>query len=143
MNAMMRLIQKYNIMPADVEKIDVGTNHNMPNALIHHHPQTGLQAKFSMEFCIAVLVLERKAVLGQFTDAFVRRPDVQEMIRRVNFYVDPVAENAGFDKMTSLITVHMKDGGTLKDQADFAKGSPADPMSFVAKEGMVSERGMP
>jgi 2-methylcitrate dehydratase PrpD len=139
MNAMMRLIQKYNIAPADVEKIDVGTNHNMPSALIHHRPQTGLQAKFSMEFCIAILVLERKAVLSQFTDTYVRRPEVQEMIRRVNFYVDPVAENAGFDKMTSLITVHMKDGRTLKDQADFAKGSPAEPMSF--EEETVKFRG--
>src|SRR5260370_36071791 len=102
MNAMMRLIQQNNIQPADVQQIDVGTNHNKPNALIHHHPQTGLQAKFSMEFCIAVLLLERKATLAEFTDDYVQRPDVQEMIRRVNFYVDPVAEKAGFDKMTSI-----------------------------------------
>ena len=67
------------------------------------------------------------------------RPDVQEMIRRVNFYVDPAAENAGFDKMTSLITVHLKDGRTLKDQADFAKGSPAEPMTF--EEEVVKFRG--
>lgn len=139
MNAMMRLIQKNNIVATDVEKVDVGTNHNMPSALIHHRPQTGLQAKFSMEFCIAVLVLERKAVLSQFTDEYVRRPEVQEMIRRVNFYIDPVAENAGFDKMTSLITVHLKDGRTLKDQADFAKGSPAEPMTF--EEETVKFRG--
>jgi 2-methylcitrate dehydratase PrpD len=130
MTALLRLIEKYNIAPEDVEKVDVGTNHNMPNALIHHKPQTGLQGKFSMEFCIAVLLLERRAVLSQFTDTYVRRSEVQEMIRRVNFYVDPVAEKAGFDKMTSLVTVHLKDGRTLKDQADFAKGSPAYPMTF-------------
>jgi 2-methylcitrate dehydratase PrpD len=130
MGAMLRLIQKNNIKPADVVKVDVGTNHNMPNALIHHRPQNGLQAKFSMEFCIAVLLLERKAGLGQFTEEFVRRPEVQEMITRVNFYVDPVAEKAGYDKMTSIVTVHLKDGQTLTGQADFAKGSPADPMTF-------------
>jgi len=139
MTALLRLIQKYNIAPADVDKIDVGTNHNMPNALIHHKPQTGLQAKFSMEFCLSVLLLERKAVLSQFTDAYVRRPEVQDMIRRINFSVDPVAEKAGFDKMTSLITVHLKDGRTLKDQADFAKGSPADPMTF--EEATAKFRG--
>src|SRR5207253_5507876 len=96
---------------------------------IHHHPQTGLQGKFSMEFCLSVLLLERRAVLSQFTDEYVRRPEVQDMIRRINFYVDPIAEKAGYDKMTSLITVHLKDGRILKDQADFAKGSPADPMT--------------
>jgi 2-methylcitrate dehydratase PrpD len=139
MTALLRLIEKNNITPAEVEKVDVGTNHNMPNALIHHKPQTGLQAKFSMEFCIAVLLLERRAVLGQFTDEYVRRSEVQEMIRRVNFYVDPVAEKAGFDKMTSLITIHLKEGRVLRDQADFAKGSPANPMTF--EEATAKFRG--
>ena len=139
MTAMLRLIEKHNIGAADVEKVDVGTNRNMPNALIHHRPETGLQAKFSMEFCIAVLLLERKAGLGQFTDEYVRRAEVQEMLRRITFYVDPAAEKAGYDKMTSLVTVHLKDGRTLKDQADFAKGSPADPMSF--EEATVKFRG--
>jgi len=60
----------------------------------------------------------------------VQRADVQEMIRRVNFYVDPEAEQAGFDKMTSILKVHMKDGRVLAGRAQFAKGSPANPMSY-------------
>jgi len=52
------------------------------------------------------------------------------MIRRVNFYVDPEAESAGFDKMTSLLKIHMKDGKVITGHADFAKGSPANPMTF-------------
>lgn len=55
---------------------------------------------------------------------------VQEMIRRVNFYIDPEADEAGFDKMTSIINVHMKDGRVLTGRAQFAKGSPANPMSY-------------
>jgi 2-methylcitrate dehydratase PrpD len=130
MAAMLRLTKKYDIKPGDVDKVDVGTNKNMPNALIHHQPQTGLQAKFSMEFCMAVLLLERNALLGQFSDAYVNRPEVKAMISRINFYVDPEAEKAGYDKMTSLIAVHLKDGKTVTDCADFGKGSPADPMNI-------------
>jgi 2-methylcitrate dehydratase PrpD len=130
MTAMLRLIQSHDIAAADVEKVDVGTNQNMPNALIHHRPQTGLQGKFSMEFCVAVLLLERKASLAQFTDAYVNRPEVKAMISRVNFYIEPAAEKAGYDKMTSLIAVHLKSGKILTDRADFAKGSPADPMTM-------------
>lgn len=130
MTALLRLIRENHITAAQVEKIDVGTNHNMPNTLIHHHPQTGLEAKFSMEFCMAILLLEPNVGLRQFTDEVVRRPDVQEMIRRVNFYVDPEAEKAGFDKMTTVVRVHLKDGRTFSARDDFAKGSPANPMSF-------------
>lgn len=131
MAEMLRLITKNNITADSVERVDAGTNSNMPNALIHHLPQTGLEAKFSMEFCLAILLLERKGGLSQFTDEVVRRPDVQQMIRHINFYIDPVAEKAGYDKMTTILKIHLKDGRTISGQADFAKGSPADPMSFV------------
>jgi 2-methylcitrate dehydratase PrpD len=130
MGEMMRLIRQYDIKPADVEKVDVGANHSMVTTLLHHHPTTGLQAKFSMEFGVSILLMERKAGLAEYTDAVVQRADVQEMIRRVNFYVDPEAEQAGFDKMTSILKVHMKDGRVLSGRAQFAKGSPANPMSY-------------
>jgi len=130
MGEMMRLIRQYEIQPGDVEKVDVGGNHGMVTTLLHHHPQTGLEAKFSMEFGIAILLLERKAGLAEYTDAVVQRPEVQEMIRRVNFYVDSEAEQAGLDKMTSILKVHMKDGRVLSGRAQFAKGSPANPMSY-------------
>jgi 2-methylcitrate dehydratase PrpD len=65
-----------------------------------------------------------------FENKVVQRPDVQEMIRRINFYLDPEAERAGYDKMTSILKVHLKDGSVITGRADFAKGSPANPMTF-------------
>lgn len=134
MTELARLIETNNIEASQVERVDIGANHNMTTTLLHHQPQTGLQAKFSMEFCLAILLLERKAGLSEFTDEVVRRPDVQAMIQRINFYVDPEAEAAGFDKMTSLLKIHLKDGRIISGRAEFAKGSPANPMSFADTE---------
>ncbi|HVB97755.1 MAG TPA: MmgE/PrpD family protein [Candidatus Dormibacteraeota bacterium] len=130
MDEMLRLIRQNNITPGEVESVDVGTNRHSYDTLIRHDPQTGLEAKFSMEFCMAILLLERKAGLTEFTDAVVRRPDVQAMIRRVHYSVSPVAEAAGFNKMTTIIHIHLKDGRTISGRADFAKGSPQYPMSY-------------
>src|SRR5579859_449025 len=130
MTELVRLMEANKIQAGQVEKVDIGANHNMTTTLLHHQPKTGLEAKFSMEFCLAILLLEGKAGLGQFSDKVVERPDVQEMIRRINFYVDPEAEGAGFDKMTSILRVHLKDGRVITGRADFGKGSPANPMSF-------------
>src|SRR5579862_528657 len=130
MGEMLRLIRENNIKAADVEKVDLGANHAMMTSLLHHHPTTGLQGKFSMEFCLSILLLDRKAGLGQFQDAVVQRADVQEMIKRVNFYIDPEAENAGLDKMTSILRIHMKNGKVFAGRAEFAKGSPSNPMSY-------------
>jgi 2-methylcitrate dehydratase PrpD len=71
-----------------------------------------------------------KAGLTEFNDEVVRRPEVQAMIQRIKFGVNAEAEKAGYDKMTSILTIHMKDGRSVSGRADFAKGSPADPMSY-------------
>src|SRR6266436_3213910 len=130
MTELARLIDVNKVQAAQVETLDVGANHQMRTTLLHHRPKNGLEAKFSMEFCMAILLLRGKAGLGEFSDRIVQRSDVQEMIGRVNFYVDPEAESAGYDKMTSLLRIHLKDGRTISGRAEFAKGSPSNPMSF-------------
>ena len=130
MTEMLRLIQENHIVADQVESVQAGANKNNLNALIHHRPTDNLQAKFSMEFCLAALLLYGKAGLSEFTDEVVNRPEVQAMIRRIDFSVDPVAEAAGYNKMTTLIRIRLKDGRTISGRADFAKGSPAIPMSY-------------
>jgi 2-methylcitrate dehydratase PrpD len=129
MGRMLDLIREHDIRPEQVARVRVGTNRHMPNALIHHRPRNELQAKFSMEFCMAILLLERKAGLAQFTDAVVNRRDVQRMIERIEFGVHPEAEAAGYEKMTTFIDIELKDGRTISGRADFGKGSPVNPMS--------------
>lgn len=130
MTEMLRLIKAHDIHADDVVSVTVGTNHNMPNALIHHQPQNELQAKFSMEFCMAILLLEGRGGLSEFTDEVVLRSDVQAMIQRVHFGVDDEAEQAGFHKMTTIITITLKNGQVIRGSADFGRGSPAMPMTY-------------
>ena len=130
MTELLRLIHRYAIRPRDVERVDVGTNSYMPSALIHHRPSDSLQAKFSMEFCVAVLLLYGQAGLTMFTAEVVNRAEVRSMIDRVHFAVSPEAEAAGYNKMTTILDIRLKDGRTIHGKADFAKGSPADPMSL-------------
>jgi 2-methylcitrate dehydratase PrpD len=130
MTEMLRLIREHDIRPGEVRHVRVGTNSNMPNALIHHRPRNELQAKFSMEFCMAILLLERRAGLSEFADEVVLRPDVQRMIEKVDFVVDERAEAAGFHKMTTYIDIDLADDRRISGMADFGKGSPDQPMSY-------------
>ena len=139
MGLMLDLIRKHDIRPEQVVKVKVGTNRHMPNALIHHKPVTELQAKFSMEFCMAILLLRRKAGLAEFTDTVVNRPDVKKMIAKVEFGVHPEAEAAGYEKMTTIIEIELADGRKIEGRADFGKGSPTNPMSDDELAGKFRE----
>jgi 2-methylcitrate dehydratase PrpD len=129
MTAFLDLKRAHDLRAQDVAEISVGTNRHMPNALIHHRPADHLAAKFSMEFCIAILLLRGRAGLAEFRDEVVRDPQVRSVIEKVRFHVDPEADEAGFHTMTSIIRVRMNDGRELETRAAFAKGSPANPMS--------------
>jgi len=66
----------------------------MPNALIYHQPKTACRASSAWssawrQHCCT------QGGLAEFTDEVVNRPAVQEMIRRVQFGVNPVARRRG------------------------------------------------
>jgi len=65
----------------------------------------------------------------EFSDSVVNRPEVQEMIARVHFGIDPAAE-AGYNRMTTILELRLRDGRTVKSRTDFARGSPAMPMTY-------------
>ena len=129
MGAVLDLVVREDLRPSDVASVRIATNRHMPNALIQHDPRTGLAAKFSMEYCVAILIVERRAGLAEFEDDIVNRADIREVMQRVTFEADPAADEGGFREMTSLIEIRLNDGRVLKTRADFGKGSPANPMS--------------
>jgi 2-methylcitrate dehydratase PrpD len=129
MCALADIVTGQDVKPADIARIYVGTNRHMPTALIHHRPANALQAKFSMEYCLAVTAIERTPGLADFTDERVDRPDVQDLLQRVEFAVDPEADAAGYNTMYSIVRVTLASGATVEERREFAVGSPQYPMS--------------
>lgn len=131
MSKMRELVIANNIHPADVERVHVKTNRLLPENLTYHRPVTGLQGKFSMEFCLASILVLRQAGLGEFTDKVVARPDVQEAIGKIDYgvYSDEEAKSGKYTRLTAFIDIVLKNGRRISGRADIAKGSPEIPMS--------------
>lgn len=120
----LELVTQHDLKPEQIESIEVGTNSNVPNALIHNEPTTELEGKFSIPFCMAIGVLERKAGIAQFTDKKVRDPKTVALMKRVRLYVDPEMEALGFDLVRTVVKVRLSDGRVLTGRADVARGTP-------------------
>ena len=129
MDGLLELILEHDVEPESVEEIRLGTSSNVLNPLRYREPQNQLEAKFSMPFCLAILVLERRAGLGEFTDEVVRRPDVKGMMGRVKPYLHDSIEASGFERIRSLIEVKLRDGRILTKEAFTSRGTPERPMT--------------
>jgi 2-methylcitrate dehydratase PrpD len=131
LDAMLELLARHPLEPGQIERITVSLSDTHALILRNHQPQTGLAAKFSMEFAMAAAVIARRAGLAEYTDGFVRRPEVQELMRRVgvetNQNYDPEVSGASvFDQ----VRVDLVGGGTLaSEKAARAKGHADRPLS--------------
>jgi 2-methylcitrate dehydratase PrpD len=117
LDGMLDLLAKHPLKPADIAQITVSLSQTHSLILRNHAPQTGLEGKFSMEFAMAAAVVSRRAGLGEYTDEFVRRPEVQELMRRVrlvtNENYDPVQIGAS---LYDQVTVELANGERLESE---------------------------
>jgi len=109
LDAMLDLLAERPLKPAEIAHITVSLSDTHALILRNHQPQTGLEAKFSMQFAMAASVISRRASLGEYTDEFVRRPEVQELMRRISLVTnqdyDPVQVGASvYDQVIVELT---------------------------------------
>ncbi len=113
----------------DVASISVRTNRRVLETLIHHDPKSIGEARFSMQFALALIAVEGRAGLAEFTEATLARPDIRAAMERVRFaaYDEPEPD---YTNMTTLLDVTLTDGTGLHRRCDWAQGSTQSPMSF-------------
>ena len=125
------LVKQHDLGVDDIDHVEVGTNSNVPNALIYPMPKTALEGKFSIPFCMAIAILERKAGIAEFQDRKVREKKVVELMKRVTLSVDEELEKLGYDQVRSRIRIGLKNGRVIEGRYDVARGHPEKPMSWA------------
>lgn len=116
------MMERYGIGPDDIERIECGVNYLRPSFLMYTEPATGLQGKFSMQFCIAMTLLEGKPVLQHFSDAKVNEPRVRELMKRIHLFSHPELSMRDRLHQGAIVTVTLKDGRTLSDRVECHRG---------------------
>ena len=129
MDTLRDLVLEEDIKPAQIKAIHCATQSHVLAGLRYADPQDELQAKFSMNFCLGIIALRRKAGIAEFTDEVVLLPEVRAMIRRVNAYPDPNVEAEGADRMRSVVEVELNNGQVLKRTATMSRGMPQRPLT--------------
>ena len=129
MNAMLDLVAGYHFRPEDVEEVRLYAGSNILDPLRYALPQTSLEAKFSLPFCLTSILLRGKAGIREFSDEFVRSAEVQAGMKRIKTFRDQAIEDQGYDRILSRIEVSLKNGTILTAQSGPYKGGPENPLS--------------
>ena len=129
MDAMLKLMLEYDVKAGEIEAIVLRAGSNILDPLRYAFPENALEAKFSLPFVLSSMALCRKAGIAEFTDAFVCSEPVRGMMRKVKVMRDPDIEAQGFEKMRSVVGVHLQDGRRLERSAEKYRGGPDRPLT--------------
>ncbi|HEY2078033.1 MAG TPA: MmgE/PrpD family protein [Streptosporangiaceae bacterium] len=123
--------------PADVRRIELRTPEASVVPLIHHRPDTGLQAKFSLEYAAAAALLDRYPGFASFTDDAVRR----DAARKLTALVETTLVPGGDWLLDGELEVRIHTGNDRVHDAvlAFPPGSPARPPTAEQLSGKLAD----
>ena len=126
-SALTELAETADVDPADVRRIELRTPDATVVPLIHHHPDTGLQGKFSLEYGAAAALLDRDPGFASFTVEAVRRDAARRLIGLAETELQP----GGDGLLDGELQAKILTGNGVVHHAvlQYPPGSPARPPS--------------
>lgn len=111
-DSMLALRADAGLTPDKVRAITVRLGHHQAAMLRNALPQTALEAKFSIQFAMASALLAGRVGLSEVSDAFVRRPEMQALMQKVQVEADPRSDpEQPLFAPADQATVTLADGG--------------------------------
>jgi 2-methylcitrate dehydratase PrpD len=128
-DAVLGLRAEHGVDPAAVAEVHVEVSRGGLMPLRTEPPATGLEGKFSLQYCLAAALLDGGVGLPSFTDAAVRRPAVRELMSRV-----AASEGAEAGEFPiggyAEVQIVLRDGSEYSTRVDVPRGDPSRPLSW-------------
>lgn len=131
----LELAAAHDLTPDDIEEIRCGVHYLIPETVFHVNPQTGLQGRTSIPYCVARAILDRRMGLAQFTDDKVRDPAVRQLMAKVRAEVPPelsreaLRGRVGAIAAPATLDIHLRGGRVLSTRVEYFRGAPERPLT--------------
>lgn len=131
-DALLELQKAHGFHAAEVERVDALVNRVSRDNLRYDSPRTELEARFSMQWAIALALEQGRLTLADFTPRALRRRDIRAWLPRISMrHTQTGKEHPTVDngREPALTTVFLKNGTKLERYAQHAKGTLQNPLA--------------
>lgn len=122
-----------------------GVVHRLWEPLVEkRRPATPYGAKFSLPYCIALVLVEGEAGVEGFTEVKTKDPRILAVAEKVRYIVDPSLPYP--QRFTGHVRVTLADGRVLEETQEAPRGGPEMPLSaetLAAKFRANAARALP
>ena len=146
-DAMLLLRAEHRIVPDEVARIDSWTH---PRRLAHTNrpdPRSGLDAKFSVQYCLARALVAGQIVLEDFEGEAFRDRATRALMRHIHAAPHPGMAADGGEPLGAEVRITFDDGRTIATRVGAALGrgrdNPLPPGALTAKFANCAGRALP
>jgi 2-methylcitrate dehydratase PrpD len=152
LDGVIALREQHGFRAAEVARVDATVGYGNQRNLCYPDPRQEMEARFSLEYCVAVALLEGRLTLADFTHDAVQRPEVRALFSRVHMHA--TAQGAeGADPSARLpheVRITLNDGRVLEASVLWPRGTIAQPFTRSDRdakfrdccEGFLAPRAM-
>jgi len=115
--AVLQMMREDGVKADDVETVRCLTNHMTQHSLWNSDPQTGLEGKLSLHYCVAAALVDGQLEAEQFYENRAQDPKIRALIKRVSIEPHPAMANLDFTKGKDFlgmeVVIKLKNGKSV------------------------------
>ena len=124
LDGLLELQAQHRFTADDVAGIDTLVGWGNASSLLYPDPVQEMQARFSMQYCIAAALVGGRLQLSDFVRAAINRPEVRRLYPLITMQMHPRSDaEAPAERKPAEITVRLKDGRVLQASIQHARGT--------------------
>lgn len=128
MDALLQIVHEEDLHAHEVQEIRVRAGPNIIAPLRYMRPSNELEAKFSLQFGLACILVRRRAGLAEYTSNVVHDPMIRETMSKVKTILDTDIASMGVEKMRSILEVELHNHRVITRFIDSVRGTPEQPL---------------
>lgn len=113
----------------DVQRIEMKVGRSAVDNLAYPDPADEMQARFSMQYCLAAALFHGRLSLADFTVEAIFRPEIRRHMTKISMSAYSAEEERGIERIAHQVTVTLFDGRIFWAERLHAQGTIAVPIT--------------
>lgn len=127
MDCVQQLMHDHEIQPTEIKKILIETYQTVLDITDNAHPHSIYAAKFSIQFCVSLLMQKGRATLKDFNQDTLHDSAIRALMKEVHVVSTKELNEAYPEKWGAKVTIILKDDTSYRMATDFPRGDPENP----------------
>ena len=140
LDAVLDLRREHGFTADQVDSVHTVVGSSNKRNLSYDDPQNDREAKFSMQYCLALGLVQDHLRIADFAPEAVSRPELRALIPRITMDAFPVErERAGETPPDHEVTVRLKDGTVFETTRAHPRGTIHDPFDAADRAAKYAD----